>query len=202
MPEYGLRAAAACLGAAVMLSACAGHSKTDGAPADSGRTSTSLADTSGHPSSGQSSTSSHPGGSEADQAVTTTCPLIGAEVVESAFGAKVSAVRGSVSGTGNPVCTFTLASSNLGGARGVVVVGVVRGMSLVDFAGARKSTPGAVHVSGVGFDAYYVPGSSSLQFVWNNETGAVDAEMKNLPASQKSRLRDDIVAVAKAMASH
>jgi hypothetical protein len=143
------------------------------------------------------------GGAEGARPATgAPCRVASASDVVAAFGGKVGSQTSGTSGIGNPLCTFHLTKSNAG-LPGTVSVTVNAKSSAATFAQIKKHESGAIAVSGVGSNAFYVAKSGTLQFIKGSTVVVIQATLR-APGSQPakaSQVRTDMMALGKSIAA-
>jgi hypothetical protein len=105
-------------------------------------------------------------------------------------------------GIGNPICRFTVRSSNLG-APGTVTVSLTPHASATTFHHAQQGARGAVVISSVGDRAFYVLQTGTLQMIKGSHRVVVQAGL-HVPAGPSPKpliLRRDLVAIGRSIAA-
>lgn len=214
-----LTAAALCAG----VSACSGkHHAADqqSRPGSSAPSTASTASTGGgsaptKPSHGKTTAHGSGGGSKsapsrnrssgaegATPAGAAQCRITAPGDVAAAFGGKVVTTSAGTSGIGNPICRFTLTKSNAG-VPGTVSVTVDAKSSAKTFAQIKKSLPGATSVAGVGDSAFFVAGTSTVQFLKGSQAAVLQATLRapGGPTPPAARVKSDLIVLAQSIAA-
>ena len=130
------------------------------------------------------------------------CSLTNSADVGSAYGGKVTSETAGMSGIGNPICTFTLTSSNAG-APGRLSITIDASASAAAFASTRRHSAGAIAVSGVGDSAFYLSSTATLHFLKGHSAGVIQADFRmphGMPP-EPGRVRADTTALGKRVAA-
>ncbi|HEY3716344.1 MAG TPA: hypothetical protein VGL39_17590 [Jatrophihabitantaceae bacterium] len=121
--------------------------------------------------------------------------------MSSAFDGVVSATAVSTSPIGNPLCVFTLRTSDVG-AGGTVSMSLDAKASARSFGQVKGQTKGATTVDGLGQDGFYVNDDSTMRFLSGSTSVVVQATMKLRAGTQYAKqIRADVLAVSKAIAA-
>lgn len=130
------------------------------------------------------------------------CPITSSAPVGKAFGAKAVTYTATTSPLGKPLCTFKLAGSNIGGARGTVVTTADGSSSRKTFDQVRKQVAGSAPVTHVGDAAFYVNDTGTLQFIKGTTSVVVQATF-DVKAGTKyaAHIRSDVLELARAIAA-
>jgi hypothetical protein len=176
--------------AAVTIAGCTSSSNP---PSATGSPTFPVRSTSVSPSAGAEQTTS---------AVSEKCRITStADVARHFRASKVSEVVGTT-GIGNPMCRFTLGSSNVG-VPGNVTVAAAKGTSLATFRRAQHATAGAESIAHVGDRAYYLPGTATLHLIKGGNHVVLQASLK-VPGSATPKpkvLRADLVGLGRSIAA-
>jgi len=146
--------------------------------------------------------STAPGGAEGarSEAAETPCPLVSAQAVTAAFGARIAAQTTGTSGPNAQFCQIRLANSNLGPGISLRLTRLSPA-SAASFAAGRRAAlaHGAVAVAGVGQSAYYTPSAHNLQYLSGTTTGAlqVQSSTPGTLAAVGGRVQANLVALAR-----
>ncbi len=150
-----------------------------------------------------SSAPTSPGGAEgATEGAVGECKITSSETVASAYGGKIGSESAGTSGIGNPICQFSLTKSNAA-APGHVSITVNASMSAAAFAKLRKQAQGAVTVQGIGDNAFYIPGTATMQFIKGRTAVVIQADLR-LPHGMPPmpiRVRADTATLARLIAA-
>ena len=147
--------------------------------------------------------STSPGGAEgATEGAVGECKITSSETVASAYGGEVGSETAGTSGIGNPICQFSLTRSNAA-APGHVSITLNASMSATAFANLKKQAQGAVTVQGVADNAFYVPGTATMQFIKGRTAVVIQADLR-LPHGMPpmpTQVRADTAALARLIAA-
>ena len=126
------------------------------------------------------------------------CKLATVAQVKAAFGGTVAAGKVDNSLQSAPTCHFKVTNSNLG-VSGDAIVFVTPGQSAATYKIAKKYLPGAVTVTGVGTAAFYNPHTTSVELLKGNTVASAQGVFFGANAA---KLKADVIALAKAVATH
>ena len=135
----------------------------------------------------------------ANAAAPSPCKLVTVAEVKAAFGGTVAAGKVDNSLPGAPTCHFAVKHSNLG-MSGEAVVFITPGQSAATYKIAAKSIPGAVKVTGVGTAAFYNPHTTAIELLKGNTVASAQAIF--YPSPSGTKIKTDVIALAKAVAKH
>jgi hypothetical protein len=168
--------------------------KSSSAPAKSGGTSTAK----------PSSSASGSGGLENQQPPSGVekCTFSSAAAVQTAFATPAPAETVDATPIGNPRCTFVVRSSNVGPG-GTITLTLSKSGNASDFAKSKSQVPGAVGVSGIGDNAFYVPSDGELRFIKGKTVVVIDARL-SVPAQAQpkpAQLKSDVLQLGRSIAT-
>jgi hypothetical protein len=125
------------------------------------------------------------------------CTFTSATAVATAFGATISSYTTGTTGTGRPICTFVLSSSNVGVSGHVTAVRNDTS-SAAEFTQAQQSPSDAVVLTGVGDRAFYSPSQSTIQLMKGKTVVVVQASLRS---SKPAAVNSDLIALGRSIAA-
>jgi hypothetical protein len=131
------------------------------------------------------------------------CTFSSAAAVQSVFGTSAPAETVDATPIGNPRCTFVVRSSNVGPG-GTIVLTLSKSGNAADFAKSKSQVPGAVSVSGIGNNAFYIPADGELRFIKGTTVVVISARL-SIPAQPQpkpAQLKADVLALGRSIASN
>jgi hypothetical protein len=129
------------------------------------------------------------------------CTFSSAAAVQTAFATPAPAETVDATPIGNPRCTFVVRSSNVGPG-GTITLTLSKSGSAADFARSKSQVPGAVGVSGIGDNAFYVPSDGELRFIKGKTVVVIDARLSVPGEAQPkaAQLKSDVLQLGRSVA--
>jgi hypothetical protein len=129
------------------------------------------------------------------------CTFSSAAAVQTAFATPAPAETVDATPIGNPRCTFVVRSSNVGPG-GTITLTLSKSGSASDFARSKSQVPGAVGVSGIGDNAFYVPADGELRFIKSKTVLVIDARLTVPGQAQPkaAQLKSDVLQLGRSIA--
>jgi hypothetical protein len=190
--RFGVRAGLGLVASAALLTAC------DGGGSPPVPSTTHL-----HTGLGTAVTSatSRPGGAEVNtSAAQDKCRIVAATAIHAVVRGKLVAETAGFSGVGNPVCTFQFTGTATHQDLRVALSANQAGRR-ASFRSTKSRTAGAQTIQGLADDAFFVPSSSTLEFIKNSKVVIVQTTVRRAGSvgAAKKVGRDLLVKLARAV---